>query len=243
MDLSIVIPAYSEAHKIARDIQAASQFLVDNGINGEIIVADDGSPDGTADAAERAACPPQVAVSALRLPHRGKGFAVREGMKASRGDFVMFADSGVCVPFTDALEPLKMLKMGECDIADGSRKMAGSQIDRAQPLRRRILSRLFRSYSHWYLGLPRNLTDTQCGFKLYRGDVARTIYAACVTDGFMFDLEVLMRARAAGLRIVEFPVHWACDPDSRLKPSRILGQTLAELRILKRAIAAERAGG
>src|SRR5262249_24798170 len=140
------------------------------------------------------------------------------------------------VPFADALAPLELLKSGRCDIANGSRKMAASVIDRSQSAYRRLLSRAFRWAGMRYLDLPRDLTDTQCGFNLYRGAVARELYGASVIDGFMFDLEILIRARRAGYRISEFPVHWACDPDSRLKPSRILGSTITELRAVKRAL-------
>jgi dolichyl-phosphate beta-glucosyltransferase len=242
MDLSIVIPAYKEAHKIERDVRAASAFLVENGISGEVIIADDGSPDDTAGAAEKMPVPPGIELRVLRLPHKGKGSAVREGMAATRGQYAMFADSGVCVPYSDALPALELLRAGQFEIANGSRKMRGSVIDRSQTLYRRILSWIFRRVVLAYMNLPRDLTDTQCGFKLYQGDVARKVYAACRTDGFMFDLEVLMRARKAGYRMTEFPVHWACDPDSRLRPSRILGNTIADLIAVKRMVQSEGSG-
>ncbi|HEV8606438.1 MAG TPA: glycosyltransferase [Tepidisphaeraceae bacterium] len=233
MDLSIVIPAYNEAHKIARDIRASHEFLVSNGLSGEIIVADDGSPDGTAATAREFAASERMEVKVLALDHRGKGWAVREGMKASCGDFAMFADSGLCIPFADALPMIDGIRAGRCEIAHGSRKMKGSVIDRSQSLYRRVLSWGFRRAVLVYMNLPGHLTDTQCGFKAYRGDVARELYGQCRTDGFMFDLEILMRARKKGYRVAEFPVHWACDPDSRLRPAKILGSTISELRRVK----------
>lgn len=233
VDLSIVIPAYNEAHKIARDIRASHEFLVSNGLSGEIIVADDGSPDGTAATAREFAASERMEVKVLALDHRGKGWAVREGMKASCGDFAMFADSGLCIPFADALPMIDGIRAGRCEIAHGSRKMKGSVIDRSQSLYRRVLSWGFRRAVLVYMNLPGHLTDTQCGFKAYRGDVARELYGQCRTDGFMFDLEILMRARKKGYRVAEFPVHWACDPDSRLRPAKILGSTISELRRVK----------
>lgn len=240
MDLSIVIPAYKEAHKIARDVRAAAEFLLRNNLSGEIIIADDGSPDGTSAAAATTPLPDGIQRRVLSLEHRGKGHAVRAGIVATRGDYVMFADSGVCVPFEDALSALELLRSGQCDIANGSRKMHTSIINRSQSLYRRTLSRFFRWVVLHALHLPRELTDTQCGFKLYRGDVARKLYADCTIDGFMFDLEVLIRARQRGYRFAEFPVHWTCDPDSRLRPSRILGRSLSELLALRRILADER---
>ncbi len=240
MDLSIVIPAYRESHKIARDVTVAGEFLAKQSLRGEVIVADDGSPDGTADAADAAAVPPGIERRVLRLEHRGKGHAVRQGMIASRGDYVMFADSGLCVPFADVLPALDQLRSGQCDIANGSRKMDTSVIARSQSLYRRVLSRFFRWVVLRALHLPRDLTDTQCGFKVYRGVVARELYADCVIDGFMFDLELLIRARQRGYSFREFPVHWSCDPDSRLRPSRILGRSWRELLSLRQILNEER---
>jgi dolichyl-phosphate beta-glucosyltransferase len=234
MDLSIVIPAYNEAHKIARDISAAGEFLVNNKLSGEIIIADDGSPDGTAESARKIAPPAGVEVKVLALDHRGKGWAVREGMKSTRGEFAMFADSGVCIPYDTALPMIEAIRLRNCDIAHGSRKMKGSVIDRSQTFYRRILSWGFRRTVLLYLNLPGHLTDTQCGFKVYRGDIARELYGQCRTDGFMFDLEILMLARRAGYRVCEFPVHWSWDPDSRLRPAKILGRTISELRAVKK---------
>ena len=87
------------------------------------------------------------------------------------------------------------------------------------------------------LGVPRELTDTQCGFKIYRGDVARELYGQCVTDGFLFDIEIILRAVKKGYRIGEFPVQWVCDRDSRLSVARTPWPVLAELRALRRVMA------
>jgi len=242
LDLSIVIPAYNEAHKIARDIEAAGRFLIEQGLRGEIIVADDGSADGTADTAQAAATPAGVVLRVLRLKHRGKGWAVRQGMMATRGQYAMFADSGLCVPFEDALPALQLLREGRCDLATGSRKLPQSVIEQPQSLGRRILSWLFRRTVLWFLGLPRDLTDTQCGFKVYRGDVARELFGQSKIDGFLFDLEILLRARRAGYVAREFPVHWACDRDSRLRPARLALRVFRELREVKH-VTQEPSGG
>jgi len=241
MDLSIVIPAYNEAAKIARDVDAAARFLVDQRLAGEILVVDDGSQDDTSKVAEAVPVPPGVERKVIRYaPHRGKGCAVRIGMTATRGEHSMFADSGLCVPFANALRGLAMIKQGECDIAHGSRKLPESILKVPQPLYRRLLSRLFRTVIFGLMGIPRELTDTQCGFKLYRGDVARKLYRDCRSDGFMFDIEVLMRARRRGFTVREFPVEWVCDLDSRLCPTRNLFGILRELIRIKRALRNER---
>lgn len=235
--LSIVIPAYNEAHKIARDIAAASDFLLQQQLTGEIIVSDDGSHDETAATAQSTSVPPPLALKVITQDrNRGKGAAVCAGMAASSGQFVMFADSGVCIPYEQAMRGLLLLRAEKCEIAHASRKRGDSIITNPQPLYRRILSRVFRSAVDAVLGLPYRLTDTQCGFKMYKGDLARALYAQCRTEGFLFDLEIILRARKAGARICEFPVTWSCDPDSRLRPGKTAIRTIAELRSIKKSV-------
>jgi dolichyl-phosphate beta-glucosyltransferase len=243
MDLSIIMPAYREGHKVCHDIEAAAAFLLRNSLKGEIIVVDDGSPDDTAEAARSVDVPEGVLLRVIRYEtNRGKGYAIRTGMDAGTGRFAMFADVGVCVPYDNALRGLELLKSGQCDMAHGSRKLPSSVHVRSQRLYRRILSWCFRHVIGFFMGVPGRLTDTQCGFKIYRGDVARALYGACFSDGFMFDIEILLRALAKGYRVLEFPVEWRCDWDSRLHPARGAAHTFAELAHIKKALKAEQEG-
>lgn len=237
MDLSIVIPVFEESKKIAADIKAASRFLQNNHLQGEIIVVDDGSSDNTTRAAEETASslPPSVSLKVHRYDrHMGKGCAVRTGIKKTTGDYVLFADSGSCVPFENLLPALDLLKKDQCDIAHGSRKIHQSNIKRPQSLRRKICSKLLHWFVIYYVKVPRQLTDTQCGFKIYRGDVARHLYGQCQTDGFTFDIEIIVRAQKQGYRIKEFPVEWTCDPDSRLSLTKCPWRVLPELINIKK---------
>ena len=240
MDLSIVIPAFEENRKIARDVREAAVFLTSHKFKSEIIVVDDGSRDNTSETAKNVEIPPDVKLEVIRYEqHRGKGYAIRTGVSQSNGDYIMFADSGCCVPYESTLGGLDLIKNGDCDIAHGSRKMSGSHIEKAQNFYRRICSKIF----HWFvvhdLKIPSEFTDTQCGFKIYKGDVARHLYDTCVTDGFMFDIEVIMRALKEGYKIREFPIDWTCDPDSRLSPSRSSWQILSELLNIRRIMKKE----
>ncbi len=240
MDLSIVIPAHNEGMKIERDVTAAAAFLAGEGLAGEILVVDDGSDDDTAEAASAADVPPGVTRRVLRyVPQRGKGHAVRTGMAETRGRIAMFADSGLCVPLDNAIRGIELIESGECDLAHGSRWLTASRIDVPQPLSRRVLSRSFRAFTSLALGLPRDLTDTQCGFKLYRGDVGRALYATCETEGFAFDVEIILRAVRRRYRIREFPVEWCCDLDSRLHPGRSAPNVLRELLAIQRRVRRE----
>jgi len=241
MDLSIVIPAYNEATKIRRDVESAAAFFVKEGLAGEIVVVDDGSADGTQDEARAAQVPPGVERRIIRYePRRGKGHAVRAGMMATHGDFIMFADTGLCIPFSNALRGIELIRSGQCEVAHGSRKLPESVIEKPQGLYRRLVSRLFRGLAHLFMGVPWEMTDTQCGFKIYRGDVGRQLYGECISDGFTFDVETLLRARRHGYRVREFPVQWCCDWDSRLRPARGSAKMLSELIAIKKAIGKER---
>jgi len=245
MDLSIIIPAFEESKKIGRDIEAAVAFLESNHLSAEIIVVDDGSSDNTSEAAKKAGAslPRGISLEVVRYDdHLGKGYAIRTGIKMASGEYVMFADSGCCVPYENILDGLNMLKSGACDIANGSRKLRESRIQKPQGWYRRICAVIFHWFVVYGMKIPSEFTDTQCGFKIYRGDVARNLYGQCITDGFMFDVEVVMRALKQDYRIKEFPVKWTCDRDSRLSPMRSLRCVLSELKTIKHALAKENPG-
>ncbi|OGD35101.1 MAG: hypothetical protein A2V45_08445 [Candidatus Aminicenantes bacterium RBG_19FT_COMBO_58_17] len=230
MDISIVIPAFNEAGKIGRDIESASTFLHENGFGGEVIVVDDGSSDDTAGEARRANVLPPIRKIILRLEsNSGKGAAVRRGILESRGEVVLYADSGTCIPYGNALSVIKRIAAGELDIALASRRLKGTLIKRDRPLRRRIISRLFHRAAVIIAGLPRRITDSQCGFKVYEGKAARELFAGLATPGFLFELEIILKALRRGYRLEEFPVEWTCDLDSRLRPAVQAGSVFREL--------------
>jgi len=235
-DIAIIIPAYNEANKIARDIAEAAEFISSQNWTGQIIVVDDGSTDSTADKAraETAAMPSNIFLEVISLPHNtGKGAAVRRGILAANARFVMFADSGSCINFRYILKGIELLETG-ADIAHASRKLTESCIQIPQPIHRRVISYLFKKIIQWYMKIPPRLTDTQCGFKIYRGDIAKQLYSKCKTNGFMFDIEIIARAIREDLRIEEFPVEWFCDRDSRLSIRRSFWSVLKELRQIKK---------
>jgi dolichyl-phosphate beta-glucosyltransferase len=230
MDLSIVIPVYNEQKKIAQDIQAACSFLQSQQMEGEIIVVDDGSCDQTAEEVERVGGQISCAYKIIRYDHhRGKGYAVRKGMKETRGRYTMFVDSGLCVPFRFVMDGLYLIQKKDVDLAHGSRRLKESLITSPQPKHRQLINRIF----HWifirFLNIPEEITDTQCGFKIYRGDVARKLYKRCQSNGFLFDVEMILWGLHDGYHIQEFPVEWCYDADTRLYPWKNLPNVLGEL--------------
>lgn len=239
-DISIVIPAFNEARKIARDVEEAVLFFAREGLSGEIIVVDDGSTDGTAAAARAAKVPASVRLQVISLARNtGKGFALKSGILAATGAVVIFADSGTCVPYGDALPWIRRIRDGELEMAMASRCLERTVIRRDRPLKRKILGRAFRLAAIAIVGLPRRFTDPQCGFKVYSSEVARRLYAGLETPGFLFEIEILLKALRLGYRIEEFSMTWTCDPDTRLRPGSqalsLLGELIAVRRAVRRA--------
>ncbi len=237
MDISIVIPVLNESTKISGDISAAAQFIEQQNFKGEIIIVDDGSTDDTPDIAQATPVPGSVFLNVIRYtPHRGKGYAVRTGMTNSTGKVVLFIDSGNCVPYDNIIAGIKKIHLDQCDLAHGSRRLPESKIVQPHKLSRRITSFLFRVMVRLIFQIPPYLTDTQCGLKIYAGDIGRKLYVGCFTEGFMFDIEIIVRALKAGYRISEFPIHWCADPDSRLSLSHTPFDVLAELWKIKKRL-------
>ena len=228
--ISIVIAAYNEEQRIGKSLLKIRDYLGGQDFDYEIIVVDDGSVDKTSQIAQNSSASRSIKLHVMRYePHRGKGYAVRYGIVNSVADYVLFMDSGGNVPHRYILTGLELLKNNICDIAMGSRRLAGSIIHKDLIWYRRISSALFRKIARIYLKIPSALTDTQCGFKLYKGTIARKLYGQCTSEGFMFDVEIILRAERLGYRMKEIPIEWTCDRDSRLS----FAYTPAILRELK----------
>jgi dolichyl-phosphate beta-glucosyltransferase len=208
--LSVVIPAYNEALRLPASLARLAEYLGRQGAPYEILVVDDGSTDGTAELARRAG----ERVRVLRHePNRGKGYAVRRGMLAATGERRLLTDADLSTPIEEVAKLQEALDEG-CDVAIGSRAIAGARIEVHQPAYREAMGRLFNRLVQVLL-LP-GLHDTQCGFKLFSARAAEAAFAPAVLDGFSFDVEALYLARQQGLRIAEVPVTWRNDAASRV---------------------------
>lgn len=243
MHLSIVIPVFNERAKIEQDILQCAQFITDQNLKGEIIVVDDGSSDDSSEVATHTPVPYNVVKVVVRLnPNEGKGAAVKAGILRSQGQYVMFVDSGSCVPMSEAMLGIKLMKDRLFDIAHGSRKLATSKIERPMNPYRQFLSKMFRQFVVWFVGIPASLSDTQCGFKMYKGEIARRLYRDAFTKGFLFDIEIILRAKQLGYSIAEFPVTWRSDPDSRVLPRRLAKSVIPELLSIRQRVNQEKNG-
>ena len=206
--VSIVIPAYNEAGRIADTLRTIDAYARTLRARIELIVVDDGSIDGTAAVARRhLPSAPNVEARILRYsPNRGKGYAVRHGLLAARAPIALFSDADLSTPIEEMPKVLAAIESGDADITFGSRALDRSLIGVRQPRRRELGGRVFNVVLRAATGLP--FVDTQCGFKAFRLSVCRPLLETGTIDGFGFDVELLYAAHRAQLRLREIPVRW-----------------------------------
>jgi glycosyltransferase involved in cell wall biosynthesis len=212
--LSVIIPAYNEVATIAATLTATRAFLDAQAYDYEIIVAADGD-DGTREKAREVVAGDERVKVIGTAERGGKGRGIRQSVAMARGQVIGFCDADYKTPIEELSKILPVLVNG-FDIAIGSRGMSDSKVEVEQPLHRRIGSRLFGIGMHAVIGLW-GIRDTQCGFKFFRGPVARDLFGRGQIDGYMFDIEILHLAERSGYRIKEVGVRWRDDGDSRLQ--------------------------
>jgi dolichyl-phosphate beta-glucosyltransferase len=229
--LSLIIPAYNQRSRTLRAAATAMDFLRGRfGDRAELIMVDDGSEP------EQALEPGTLPAGAVLVRHTenlGKGGAIRSGVARARGEYVVFTDSDL--PFS--LEPLSttLAWLGEgTDIVIGDRLHAESRAEIAVSPMRRLSSFVYTFLVNRLLGLP--FPDTQCGYKGYRAAVAKDLFGRLEVTSFAFEVEVLLRARAAGYRVRQQPLHLVHDEDSSVRLGRHAPRMLLDVvRIAWRA--------
>ena len=219
--LSVVIPVYNEALVLERTFAELVPFLEDLGRDFEIVCVDDGSADRSAEilaaAAER---DPRIRWE--RLPeNRGKGAAVRAGVRAAGGERVLFLDADLSTPLEETRGFLGALDSGY-DVAIGNRRAPGSEITRRQPWLRESLGKGFTVLTRTLLA-P-GVHDFTCGFKCFRAEAAHAIFERSTLDGWAFDAELVVIAQELGLKLVQLPVAWKHEDDTKVRlGSAVLG--------------------
>jgi glycosyltransferase involved in cell wall biosynthesis len=225
--LSVIIPAWNEQACLAGSLDTVIRYLRKQEYTSEVVVVDDGSTDATTDvahafAAQHDGAPP---LRVIENKHRGKGYAVRTGLLAGTGKYLLFTDADLSTPVYEIGKMVGALEMG-ADIAIGTRQGIGAErVD--EPLVRSLLRRVFNLLVRLVSGLP--YRDTQAGFKGFRREVAHDLFRRVQLYGegageieghalTAFDVEVLYLATRAGYRIEEIPVRWEYDPQSRRIP-------------------------
>ena len=261
-ELSVVVPGYNEAERLPPSLEKVVPWLEDSGREFELILVDDGSRDRTLEVMREWEARHAAIRVVHQRPNRGKGRALATGVAVSRGALVLASDADFSTPIQELpkLEAaLRVLVAGGYRVllprpATGSRPLccgrtffsAGLVVAVCNDFPGRIVDRLVRPYYNAALrrldeGLASasdmdttlRLGDTQCGFKLFRGDLARDVFGHLHTDGFAYDVEVLWRARRAGCQVVEVPVVWRHIEDSRVSPFRHSFQILRDVLAMR----------
>lgn len=232
--LSVILPVYNEEKKILKDLEEILSYFKNKNYRYEIIVVDDGSRDNT----KKILFEFKDKCKELRIlsyhPNRGKGFAVKTGILNAKGKYILFADAGSCVSYDNMEKGIELLKNGY-DCAFGSRALKDSQILVHQPRYRQVGSKIFSLIVKFIMGI-REVEDTQCGFKLFKREVAKSIFRLNKIDGFMFDIETILNGKKNSYQMKEFPIEWSNDPDTRFNPIKGTIQNFKELIRIKLGI-------
>jgi len=230
LTLSIVIPAYNEEQRLPSTLDRIFTWLDGSPYSGtEVLVVDDGSTDGTVKVVEsRAASEPRLRLI-LNPGNRGKGYAVRNGMLAARGEWILFSDADLSAPIEELPKLLAAARERNASIVIGSRALDRSLIGVHQSQWRELSGIFFNLLMRMITGLP--FLDTQCGFKLFRRDAAHRVFPLQRLDGFSFDVEDLFVARTLGIPSIEVPVRWNNVEGTKVSLMQGLASFLDLLRI------------
>jgi glycosyltransferase involved in cell wall biosynthesis len=230
MDYSVILPAYNEATSIERAVRETAAVFDPLKKEYEIIVVDDGSRDDTAAIAASLA----AEIPAVRLlrhaANSGKGTAVRTGVMNAQGENILFLDCDLATHPREA--PAFIAKMGESDIVIGSRRHADSIIAMSQPWYRVLYGRAINFLIRHLVKLPYH--DTQCGFKMFRAEAAKDIFGELGPARWTFDVELLLRARSNGYKIIELPVTWTNGKTSRVRAGEVIPDLFYLWRLKKK---------
>ncbi len=212
--LSVIIPAYNEEQRLGESLQKVLRFF--GGRNhAEVIVVDDGSSDRTAEIVETF-MQHSAGLRLLRVPHGGKGHACKQGVLASRGEWLYLCDSDLSSPIEELLKFFPHFAPDH-DILIASREIPGAcRYD--EPLYRHMMGRVFNLLVR--VLAVHGIQDTQCGFKCFRYEVAQDLFSLQTIDGWGFDVEILFMAQKRGYRIEEIAVDWYYQNQSKVHPLR-----------------------
>lgn len=209
-ELSVIIPAYNEEKVIRENLEKINVYLRGAFSRYEVIVVDDGSKDKTLEEVEKV---PNDAIRVIKyFPNRGKGYAVKKGMLEAQYDYVLFLDADLATPIEEIANLGPYIK--DFDVVIASRALPKSKIEHSQPFLRRTFGAVGKKIIQFFL--VKNIKDTQCGFKLFKKEIARNLFSKQKINRWGFDFEILFLAQKAGYKIKEVPIVWYAMQDSKL---------------------------
>ncbi len=211
--LSIIIPAYNEASRLPTSLEQVDRFVAAQLYAIEVIIVNNNSRDATPHIAQEFAAAHSYA-RVLHQPRQGKGAAVQMGMLEGQGEYLFICDADFSMP-VEEISKFMPPAADSYDVAIASREAPGARrVD--EPQYRHLMGRVFNLIVR-LLAIP-GIQDTQCGFKVFRREVARDVFALQTIDGWGFDVEVLFIALQHGCKLIEVPITWYYRPQSRISP-------------------------
>lgn len=227
VDISIVVPCYNEEQRIVSTLNTIVSFMNSYNPSFEVIVVDDGSKDSSVQLIKNYISSREN-IYLIENPHKGKGYAVRTGVLMTAGKYILMTDADLATPIDEIKRLLVWVENQNYDLAIASREGIGA-VRHEEPFLRHLMGRVFNLLIKIIVGLF--YKDTQCGFKLFKGDQARDIFSRLILFGdsskvvkypkvTAFDVEVLVIAKNDGLKVKEIPVPWTYVPTKRVSAIR-----------------------
>lgn len=227
--LSIIIPAHNEANRLPGTLEQVFAFLAKQSFSSEVIVVENGSKDRTYELAQGFAKQHQN-LRVIQNDQRGKGLAIQRGVHDAKGEYVFLCDADLSMP-VEEIKKFIPPQLNNVEVAIGSREAPGA-VRYDEPYYRHITGRVFNTLIR-LLVLP-TLQDTQCGFKCIRSEVARDIFRYQTLTGWAFDVELLYIARLHRYQIVEIPIDWYFNADSKISVLRDSLRMFLDLLLIRR---------
>lgn len=228
LTLSIVIPAYNEEKIIGTTLDTITSYLSKKKFSWEIVVADDGSVDRTAEIVKKYS---KKQVRLVKLTkNKGKGGALKEGVLSALGNFVIFMDADLSVPLENIDIFLTKLTGGD-KVVIASRRIRGAKILVHQPWHREVMGKVFTLLTRSVTGVP--LADFTCGFKGFSREAAQKIFTHSLIGRWAYDAEIMYLAQKYGYHITEVPIEWKNRGDTRVRLRRVVTETFRDLLTIR----------
>jgi len=224
VDLSIILPLFNEEKRFEEQ-EVNIKKILNQHPNWEIICVDDGSSDSTVEKVRGFKIENNIKIVSY-YPNKGKGYAIKRGVEAATGDLILFSDIDFSTPITELKLFIPEIKKG-ADIVIGSRKVSGAQVKKHQNRLREWMGKQFTYLSNILLGL--NVSDFTCGFKLFKHNIAKEIFAKAKVNRWGFDSEILFLAHKLDYKVRQIPVIWENDERTKVNLFKDIYRSLSDL--------------